>query len=106
MIDTMADKNLNSAVECELKHIREVYGYQYNSLHEGYAVLLEEVEETEAELERVREELSELWLCIKQNDSKGAAEALRRIHTHSYFMLQECAQVNAVTQKFRGAHYE
>lgn len=102
MIDTLADGHLNSAVECELKNIRKVYGQQYNSLHEGYAVLLEEVEETQSELERVKEELSELWLCIKQNDNKGAAEALRRINTHAYFMFQECAQVNAVTQKFRG----
>lgn len=102
MIDTMAEKQLTGAVESELDHIREVYGRQYNSLHEGYAVLLEEVEEAENELERVKEELSDLWLCIKQNDNKGAAEALRRINTHAYFMLQEVTQVNAVTQKFRG----
>lgn len=102
MIDTLADSHLTDAVECEVKNIKKVYGQQYNSLHEGYAVLLEEVEETESELERVKEELSELWACIKQNDNKGAAEALRRIDTHAYFMLQETAQVVAVTRKFRG----
>ena len=102
MIDTMADAHLSQAVECEEKNIKKVYGEQYNTLHEGYAVLLEEVEEAADELERVKEELSELWLCIKQNDSKGAAEALRRINTHAYFLLQEAAQINAVTQKFRG----
>ena len=88
MIDTLADSQLTVAVESELQNIRKVYGKQYASLHEGYAVLLEEVEETESELERVKEELSELWSCIKQNDNKGAAEALRRINTHAYFMLQ------------------
>lgn len=102
MIDTMADAHLTQAVECEEKNIREVYGEQYNSLHEGYAVLLEEVEETADELERVKEELAELWLCIRQNDNKGAAEALRRINTHAYFMLQETTQINAVCKKFRG----
>lgn len=102
MIDTSADAQLTSAVASELANIRKVYGKQYNSLHEGYAVLLEEVEETQSELERVKEELSELWLCIKQNDNKGAAEALRRVNTHAYFLLQEAAQVNAVAQKFRG----
>jgi len=102
MIDTEADAHLNSAVDCELKNIRKVYGNHYNSLHEGYAVLLEEVEEAESELKRVKEELEELWTCIKQNDNKGAAETLRRISAHAYFMLQETAQINAVTQKFRG----
>lgn len=102
MIDTEADAHLNSAVDCELKNIRKVYGNQYNSLHEGYAVLLEEVEEAENELNRVKEELCELWTGIKHNDNKGAAEALRRISAHAYFMLQETAQINAVTNKFRG----
>ena len=102
MIDTSAEGHLNQAVECEVKNIKEVYGRQYASLHEGYAVLLEEVEEAESELERVKEELAELWTCIKQNDNKGASEALRRIQTHAYFMLTETTQINAVTQKFRG----
>lgn len=102
MIDTEADAHLNSAVDCELKNIRKVYGNQYNSLHESYAVLLEEVEEAENELERVKEELSDLWLCIKQNDNEGAINALRRIATHSHFLIQESVQVAAVTNKFRG----
>ena len=102
MIDTLAEKELNGAVQSELINIRNVYGKQYASLHEGYAVLLEEVEEAESELERVKEELAELWTCIKQNDNKGASEALRRIQTHAYFMLTETTQINAVTMKFRG----
>ena len=71
MIDTIAEKELSGAVESELAHIREVHGVRYNSLHEGYAVLLEEVEETENELKRVKEELAELWDCIKLNDNSG-----------------------------------
>ena len=102
MIDTMAEKELSGAVESELAHIREVHGVRYNSLHEGYAVLLEEVEETENELKRVRGELAELWDCIKLNDNNGAGEALRRLYTHAYFLLQEATQAAAVTQKFRG----
>ena len=102
MIDTEASKLITGAVEEELEHIRAVHGNQYNSLHEGYAVLLEEVEEAENELERVKEELSDLWLCIKQNDNEGATNALRRIATHSHFLIQESVQVAAVTNKFRG----
>lgn len=102
MIDKKADKHLACAVDCELSNIRKIHGHQYNSLHEGYAVLLEEVEETEDELKRVKDELAELWQSVKQDDNGGAREALRRIYTHAYFMLQEAAQVCAVTSKFRG----
>ena len=102
MINTEASKLITGAVKEELEHIRAVHGNQYNSLHEGYAVLLEEVEEAENELERVKEELSDLWLCIKQNDNEGAVNALRRIATHSHFLIQESVQIAAVTNKFRG----
>ena len=102
MIDKNADEHLSCAVDCELTNIKKIHGNQYNSLHEGYAVLLEEVEETEDELKRVKDELAELWQSVKQDDNGGAVDALRRIYTHAYFMLQEAAQVTAVTQKFRG----
>ena len=41
MIDKKADEMLSGAVDCETDNIRKVYGESYNSLHEGYAVLLE-----------------------------------------------------------------
>lgn len=102
MIDTLADGHLSQAVECEYHHIKEEHGELYNSFHEGYAVLLEEVEEAESELERVKEELSDLWLNVRQNDTAGIYDALRRVSTHAYFMLQECTQVVAVANKFKG----
>jgi glucose-6-phosphate 1-dehydrogenase len=106
MIDTNANEHLGCAVDCELSNIKKVHGTQYNSLHEGYAVLLEEVEETKQELFNVQNELTELWTCVKQDDNGGAREALRRLNRHAYFMLQEAAQVCAVTAKFRGTENE
>lgn len=103
MIDTEADKYLTGAVDSELSNIRKVYGEKYHSAHEGYAVLLEEVEEAEAELERIKDELSELWINVKNDDSAAIPDNLRRISTHAYFMLQECTQITAVSNKFRGS---
>lgn len=102
MIDRNADEHLACATDCELVNIRKVHGKQYNSLHEGYAVLLEEVEEAESELERIKEEMADLWQNVKQNDNAAVTDALRRISTHAYFMLQETTQIVAVTNKFRG----
>ena len=102
MIDRNADEHLACATDCELVNIRKVHGKQYNSLHEGYAVLLEEVEEAESELERIKEEMADLWQNVKQNDNAAVTDALRRISTHAYFMLQETTQIVAVANKFRG----
>jgi hypothetical protein len=46
--------------------------------------------------------MSDLWQNVKQNDNAGIADALRRISTHAYFMLQETTQIVAVANKFRG----
>lgn len=102
MIDRNADKHLACATDCELANIRKVHGNKYNSTHEGYAVLLEEVEEAEDELERIREEMADLWQNIKQNDNTAVTDALRRISIHAYFMLQKNTQIVAVANKFRG----
>ena len=62
----------------------------------------EEVEEAESELERIKEEMADLWQNVKQNDNAAVTDALRRISTHAYFMLQETTQIVAVANKFRG----
>ena len=102
MINKNADEFLSCAVDAELENIKKLHGNKYNSTHEGYAVLLEEVEEAADELERIKEEMSDLWQNVKQNDNAGIADALRRISTHAYFMLQETTQIVAVANKFRG----
>ncbi len=102
MINKNADEFLSCAVDAELENIKKLHGNKYNSTHEGYAVLLEEVEEAESELERIKEEMSDLWQNVKQNDNAAVTDALRRISTYAYFMLQETTQIVAVANKFRG----
>ena len=49
----MTEQKINEAVTLELNNACKVYGAEYHSLHEAYAVLLEEVEETKQELDYV-----------------------------------------------------
>ncbi|MBQ5876657.1 MAG: hypothetical protein IIW71_11830 [Treponema sp.] len=39
------EKLIEQLIQAEYKNACEKFGYKYNSLHEGYAVLLEEIEE-------------------------------------------------------------
>lgn len=55
-------------IQTEYKNACEQFGEKYNSLHEGYAVLLEEVEEVKIEVEKLSANLDILWRKIKSND--------------------------------------
>ena len=47
MFDERTELKINEAVVLELIRAVKVYGKDYHSNHEAYAVLLEEIEETE-----------------------------------------------------------
>jgi len=70
----------------------------FQSTHEGYAVLLEEVEEVNLELLRVKRKMSRVWYRTKRNKSTVAdIEEMRDIAIN---MAAESIQVIAMCQKF------
>lgn len=72
----------------------------FHSTHEGYAVLLEEIEEAvsvQREIEACREMM---WEHIKQ-DSPKAFEYAQRIERYAMHMAAEAIQVAAMAQKFQ-----
>ena len=74
---------------------------QFNSAHEGYAVILEEVEETRDECNQMTFELEKLWERIKDNsnlvqlDIRTGALKEKCIST-----AEEAIQSAAMCQKF------
>ena len=46
----VTEKLVNDLIQAEYKNACEKFGEKYNSLHEGYAVLLEELEEVKPEI--------------------------------------------------------
>ena len=89
---------INQAVENEYKQICSTYGTKYNSEHEGYAVLKEEVEEVSDELEYINNFMRILWLNVKTNDKLNGS--LNGIKERAKFLAQEAFQVAAVCQRF------
>ena len=67
MIATKATEAIEQAVCYELQNIVKKYGATYNSEHEAYAVLKEEVEEAVDAVNELDQKLSDIWLCIKNN---------------------------------------
>lgn len=72
----------------------------FHSMHEGYAVLLEEVEEAREALTRTEISLSALWAHIRDNNAGRAPEFAGRIREHALDLATEAVQAAAMAQKF------
>ena len=100
MFSELARLHINKAVMTETENAKKKYGDRYNSLHEGYAVLLEEVEEAADDLTYIKNNLSVLWQSIKTNDLKDTT-LLTDIEGTAQMLALEAVQIAAVCTKFK-----
>lgn len=74
----------------------------FASKHEGYAVLLEEVEELEAELETIKDFQAKMWRYIKNDIEKGDIIPLANAITgHAIKAACEAIQIAAVGMRIQ-----
>ena len=71
----------------------------FHSLHEGYAVILEENQEAEGALTSMRINLHTLWMHIMKNNDDRALEFAGRVREHALDLAVEAVQVAAMAQK-------
>ena len=96
----------------ETHSAKEQYGERYSSNAEAYAVLLEEVEEAEEELDRVKELLKTFWRLVRGTEcsigigSPTIMSTLDRIERHARLLACESIQVAAVASKAVEPTYE
>lgn len=102
MFSAETDKLVNELIQAEYKNACEKFSEKYHSLHEGYAILLEEVEEVEACIKQLKNEIDYIWTCIKKNKTKlikySVDDCLDMFTNNS---IKELAQVGAVLQKIK-----
>ncbi len=90
---------MEKLIDTELQKANAVYP-QFNSRHEAYAVLLEEVEEVEAEFIILKETLATLWKEIKDDLPKeDILFRLNDLEHVGYMLLREHIQVMAMIKK-------
>lgn len=69
------------------------------SLHEGYAVLLEEVEETKEAVSRVEHHTAFMWKHLRENSKESALRRVEYIKAQSIQAACEAIQVAAVCKR-------
>ena len=77
------------------------FGEKFNSLHEGYAVLLEEVEEANEDMTRIKYSLEDFWKWIKQDTKIYSNDIDIVIEEYLKYCISELAQVGAVLMKIK-----
>ena len=81
-----------------MRNIVKKHGPTYASEHEGYAVLLEEVEEACEAAEFMQDALKRLRSSIRQNEFSNFE--LSQIYNYAKGLAEEAVQVAAVCERF------
>lgn len=101
MFGKETEQIIETAINSKKENAIENYGPTYNSDHEGYAVLKEEIEEADSALKYIQDELCDLWKVIKINDyPKYKQEIIKRIVKEAKNLAMEACQIAAVGKKF------
>lgn len=99
MFSETARSLISKAMTAELESASKTYGETYHTQHEGYSVLLEEVEEAEDDLRYIKENLSELWKKIKGNENDPTL--LTIMSGTALLLANEAVQIAAVCEKYK-----
>lgn len=84
----------------ELDLARDEHGETFASMHEGAAVLKEEVEEAKDDLIEANGFYRLLWDAVKEDDAKTARSMAEEIASHAERLACEAIQVAAMALKF------
>lgn len=84
----------------ELAAANAVHSF-FHSPHEGYAVLLEEVEEVKEELRCVEDNLMRLWGRVRADDFKSIPGWARYLENAAMQLAAEAIQVAAMARKLQ-----
>ena len=72
----------------------------FHTTHEGYAIIKEEVEEAEYEIEFINIYLNNLWSEVKGNNIAPAVKKAEFLKRKAINLSAESIQVSAMCQKF------
>lgn len=78
------------------------YGKTFHSVHEGFAVLMEELAEASDEMMGLEDDaMQDLWCAIREDDAEGAKMAAGGVERFALLLACEAIQVAAMAKKMQ-----
>lgn len=99
------EKLVEQLIQTEYENACEKFGKKYNSLHEGYAVLLEEVEEAIVDVKNLIINKKMIWRYLKDYNPNSVSVCLEQsigfAEGSVENAMKELAQIGAVLMKIK-----
>lgn len=100
MFNKHTDTRVDTLICGELRTAKEQYGETFNSLHEAYAVALEELEEASENVDMCKCWYKEIWDYIKWDEKESRlVEPLKEVRKYTVEAIKELAQLAAMVDK-------
>ena len=78
------------------------YGRTFHSMHEGFAVLMEEVAEASENMILLEDDaMQKLWRTVREDDAEGAKMAAVAVQNYALQLACEAIQVAAMARKMQ-----
>lgn len=91
---------LPALVDAELVAAIHEHG-QFHNIHEGYAVILEEIEEASDALTFLMGHFKPMWNDVRRDNVKNCMDAARRVEHSAMHLAAEAIQVAAMARKMQ-----
>lgn len=91
--------NVKELVEEEYIRASEKFGAKHNSMHEAYAVILEEIEEAKLEVGLVDEFIKKYWEATKHNAPQMGKNKIQNLYEYALNAACKYIQVAAMAHK-------
>ena len=92
---------VDALVNDEYEMAAEEHGKVFASMHEGFSVMQEELEEAVEEVTEVGKASHCLWDDVKTDDKDAAVMSAKEVESYAINVACEAIQVAAMAHKFR-----
>lgn len=103
MFSENAKVAVKAAIDSEFSEACIKHGENYHSMHEGFAVLKEEVDEARDEQFHIVNSIFKTWESIRRDNVENALKEIAEIEKHAEALALAAVQIATVCKKIKAS---